>query len=68
MKITFIDGAVKTIPFDPQKAAELIHISQKQDGNVGFKLELDPERPFNERKKQVRQIQAYLDRIRINDR
>ena len=63
MLFKFLDGTIKKVTYDPNMAARLIHRHQ-QDGVADFKVEIDPELPEKEQKKQLAEIQHYLDHYR----
>ena len=67
MFLKFDDGAVRELPFNAKLAARLIVLSQKHD-DVDYRLELSPDLPIPEKKKQVADIQTEVDRLRIAER
>jgi len=63
MRLKFNDGSVRELPFNPQLAARLIVLSQMHD-EVDYRVELDPSLPLKEQKKQVAEVQHYVDHYR----
>ena len=63
MRLKFKNGDYRELEFNPQLAARLIVLSQKHD-DVDYRLELDPSRPMQEQKRQVDEIQHYVDHYR----
>ena len=64
MRLKFSDGSVRELPFNAKLASRLIVLSQTHD-DVDYRLELNPSRPMQEKKKQLADIQHYVDHYRI---
>ena len=68
MRVIFRDGVTKDQPFDVAKMAKLVRISQKHGGDIGFRVELNPNRSPEERQKQVKQVEDYIHWLDINNK
>jgi len=62
MRLKFNNGRVREMPFNAKLAARLIVLSQHNKAD--YKLELDPSRPMQEQKKQVAEVQSWVDHFR----
>ena len=63
MHLRFKDGSIRELDFNPKLAGRLIVLSQTHD-EVDYRLELNPSRPMQEQKRQVDEIQHYVDHYR----
>ena len=63
MRLKFNDGSVREMPFNAKLAARLIVLSQKHD-EVDYRLELNPSKPVQEQKKQVAELQSWVNHYR----
>jgi len=68
MIIRFNDGTIKEQPFDVERMARLIRISEKHNNNVGFRVELNPNRSIRERQAQVKRVEDYLHWLDVNNK
>ena len=60
MLVRFRDGTVKEMPLDIFRMARLIHMGMGRK-DLGFKVELNPNRSHAENKKIARKLQRYVD-------
>lgn len=67
MKLKFNDGSYREIDFNPKLAARLIVLSQQHD-DIDYRLELNPSLPLQEQKKQVAEIEHYVNHYRTMQR
>ena len=65
MRLKFVDGSIRELPFNPELAARLIFRAQQRDNNVDYHVLLNPELSHSEKKRQTEQIQNYLDWYRM---
>ena len=63
MQLRFKDNSVRELPFNAKLAARLIVLSQLHD-EVDYRVELDPELSHAEKKRQLDEIQHYVDHYR----
>ena len=64
MRLKFKNGDYRELEFNPQLAARLIVLSQKHD-DVDYRLELDPSLPLQEKKKQLDEVESWVEHFRI---
>ena len=63
MRLKFLDDSVRELAFNPQLAARLIVLSQLHD-EADYRVELDPKLSHAEKKKQVAEVQSWVDHYR----
>lgn len=64
MKLRFKDRTERLMPFNPRLMARLIVLSQ-QKGESDFTVALDESRPLEDRKRQLSDVQRYVDWYRL---